>query len=217
MSHATVADTSLDGLRGLVARRGAEIEKSLARLQIEERHNGLRSDVLDAAGAGDVGLGRLKERGGDFGRCRAAELAIPPFEQPGWHGEIGGAVGPRHHGAVGFSQNGVDQSGGGRFVSALHQLDAFTDGGMRRDAIEIAKLINAHPQSDANFRVGRTRNAASDQIIELGLIAEASEDDLGSEAGIARIELGGPLEQEVGSIATQVDSAENIEGGLARG
>jgi hypothetical protein len=29
--------------------------------------------------------------------------------------------------------------------------------------------------------------------------------------------LGGPLEQEVGSIATQVDSAEDIEGGLARG
>ena len=99
--------------------------------------------------------------------------------------------------AVGFSQNGVDQSGSRRFVSALHQFDAFTDGGMRRDAIEIAELINAHAKSDADFRIGRARNAASDQIIELGLIAEASEDDLGGEPGIARVELGGPLEQKV--------------------
>ena len=143
-------------------------------------------------------------------------MAIPSFEQPSRHGEIGGAVGPRHNRAVGFSQNGVDQSGG-RFVSALHQFDAFTDGGMRRDAIEIAELINTHPKSDADFRIGRTRNPACDQIIELGLIAKASEDDLGSEACIARVELGGPLEQEVGSIATQVDSAEDIEGDLARG
>ncbi len=88
---------------------------------------------------------------------------------------------------------------------------------MRRDAIQIAELINAHAKSDANFRIGRARNAASDQIIELGLIAEASEDDLGSEAGIARVELGGTLEQEVGSIAALVDFAENIEGDLARG
>ena len=88
---------------------------------------------------------------------------------------------------------------------------------MRRNAIQIAQLINAHAQSDLNFGLGRTRNAASDQIIELGLIAKTSEDDLRSEAGIARIELGGALEQQVGSIAAEVNFAENIEGGLARG
>ncbi len=209
-------DAALDGLRGLVARRGAQIEKSLAGLQIEEWHNGLRSDVLDAAGARDVSLGRLKKRGCDLGRCCAAEFAIPAFEEPGGHGEIGGAVGPRHNRTVGFSQDGVDQSGS-RFVSTLYQLDAFTDGGMRRDAIEITELINSHAQSDLDFRIGRTGDAASDQIIELGLIAEASEDDLGCETGIARVELGGPLQQEVGSIATLVDLAENIEGDLARG
>ena len=68
-----------------------------------------------------------------------------------------------------------------------------------------------------NFRIGRTRNAASDQIIELGLIAEASKDDLGGKAGIARVELGGTLEQKVGSVAALVDFAENVEGDLARG
>ena len=60
---------------------------------------------------------------------------------------------------------------------------------MRRDAIQIAKLINAHAQRDADFGIGRARNAARDQIIELGLIAQASEDDFGGEAGIARVEL----------------------------
>ena len=118
---------------------------------------------------------------------------------------------------VGFSQDRVDQSRGGRFVNALHQLHAFTDGGMRRNAIEIAELINAHAKSDLDFRIGRARDAASDQIIELGLIAEASKDDLGGEAGIARVELGGALEQEVGGIAALLDFAENIEGDLARG
>lgn len=102
-------------------------------------------------------------------------------------------------------------------MRALHQLHALAHRGMRRNTIQIAKLINAHAQSDLNFGLGRARDAASDQIIELRLVAEASEDDLRSEAGIARIELGGALEQQVGSIAAEVNFAEHIEGGLARG
>jgi hypothetical protein len=210
------SDTALDGLRGLVARRGAQIEESLAGMKIEERHNGLRSNILDASGARDVGLGRLKEGGRNLVRCCATKLAIPSFEQPRGHGEIGGAVRPRHQLAVGFSQNGIDQSSR-CFVSPLHQLHAFADSGMRRDAIQIAELINAHAQRDTDFGIGRTRDAASDQIIELGLIAETPEDDLGGEAGIARVELSGALEQQVGSIATLVDFAENVESDLARG
>lgn len=88
---------------------------------------------------------------------------------------------------------------------------------MRGDPIEIAELINAHAKGNADFRLGRTRDAASDQIIELGLMAEASENDLGSKAGVARVQLRGTLQQKVGSIAAQVDSAENIESDLARG
>ena len=87
---------------------------------------------------------------------------------------------------------------------------------MRRDAIEIAQLINAHAQSDADFGLGRAGNAASDQIIELGLIAEASENDFRSEAGVARVEMCRTLQKKVGSIATLVDFAEDVEGNLAR-
>ena len=87
---------------------------------------------------------------------------------------------------------------------------------MRRDAIEIAQLVNAHPESDADFGLGRAGNAASDQIIELGLIAEASENDFRSEAGVARVEMCRTLQKKVGSIATLVDFAEDVEGNLAR-
>ena len=115
-----------------------------------------------------------------------------------------------------FRRIALTNPAAGRFVRALHQFDAFADGGMRRDAIEITQLIDAHAESDADFGLGRARNAASDQIIELRLIAEASEDDFGGEAGIARFELRRALQKKVGCIAALLDFAENIEGDLAR-
>ena len=101
-------------------------------------------------------------------------------------------------------------------MRALHQFNAFAHGSVRRDAIEIAQLVNAHAESDADFGLGRTRNAAGDQIIELRLEAEASENDFRGEAGVARVELRRTLQKKIGSIATLVDFAENIEGYLAR-
>src|SRR5665213_378807 len=44
-------DSGFKSLRRLVAGRGAEIEKGAARLQIEQRHNGLRTDILEAENA----------------------------------------------------------------------------------------------------------------------------------------------------------------------
>ena len=76
------ASPEFDSLGGFVARRGTNVEKCLARMQIEKRHDGLRADILDAARARDVGLRRLQERGGDLIAGFAAELAIPFFEQP---------------------------------------------------------------------------------------------------------------------------------------
>src|SRR5260370_26397243 len=84
----------LERLRGLVARSGAEIEKALAGMQIEQRNDGLRSDVLHAAGARDIGLGRLQKRMRDLVRSLAPELGVPAREQPLRAGELRGAVGP---------------------------------------------------------------------------------------------------------------------------
>ena len=206
----------LNGLRGFVAGRGADIEKSLAGMQIKQWNDGLSADILDAPRARDVGLGRLEERGSDLIRGFAAELAIPFFEQPARCGQGSFPIGPRHGLAIGFAQNRVHQSGGGRFVRALHQFDAFADGGMRRDAIEIAQLVDAHAQSDADFGLRRARDTASDQIVELGLVAEASEDDFRGEAGVARIELRRALQKKIGSIAPLLDFAEDVESDLAR-
>jgi hypothetical protein len=102
-------------------------------------------------------------------------------------------------------------------VGSLHQLDALADRGMRRDSIQIAQLIDAHAQGDTNFGLWRARNASGDQVIELGLMAQASEDDLSGKTRIARVERNGALEQKIRGIATLVDFAENIEGDLARG
>jgi len=210
------ANSLLEGLRGFVAGRGANIEKSLAGVQIKQWNNGLGADILNAARARDVSLGRLEERGRDLIRGFAAELAIPFLEQPARRRQGSFSIGPRHGLTIRFPQNGVDQCRGGRFVRALHQLDAFADGGMRRDAIEIAQLIDAHAESDADLGLGRAGNTASDQIIELRLVAEASENDFRGEAGVARVELHRALQKKVGSIATLVDFAEDIEGDLAR-
>ena len=102
-------------------------------------------------------------------------------------------------------------------MRALHQLHAFSNSGVGRDAIEIAKLIDAHAESDADFRVGWARDTARDQVIELGLIAEATQHDLVRKTGIARVELRGPRKKQVGSIAALMDLAKNVKGGLARG
>jgi len=183
------ADALLDSLRGFIAGRGAEVEERLTRAKVEQRNDGLRADILDAAGACDVALSGLKKRGGDSIGCLASELRIPLVEQPSRHGKRGWAIGPGDRLAIRFTQNCVDEACCRRSAKTLHQLDALADGGMRRDAIEIAQLIDSHAERDANFGFRGTWDAARDQVIELGLEAEASEDDFRSEAGVARIEM----------------------------
>ncbi len=46
-----------------------------------------------------------------------------------------------------------------------------------------------------DFQLGRSRDTARDQIIELGLIAQASVNNFRSQAGIARVELRGALQK----------------------
>ena len=90
---------------------------------------------------------------------------------------------------------------------------------MRGNPFQVTELVNPHPQSDAHFFVElglRTPGMVTNQEIELSLIAEASENDFRSEAGVARVEMCRTLQKKVGSIATLVDFAEDVEGNLAR-
>ena len=59
------ADAGFERLGGLVAGRGAEVEEGEAGVEIEQRHDGLRADVLDAADAGAAGGEAIAA--GDFG------------------------------------------------------------------------------------------------------------------------------------------------------
>ena len=211
------ANSLLDGLGGLIAGRRAQIEEGLAGMQIEQRHDGLRADVLGAASARDVIFDRLKECSSDLIGSLAAEPSIPFVEQPCGHGQSRRAIRPRHRRAVGFSQDCIHQPRCGRSAQPLHQLDTFADGGVWRDAIEITQLINAHAKSNEYFRLGRARDAACNQVIELGLEAETAEDNLGGETGIPRVKLRGTLEEQVRSIAAVVNFSEDFEGDLARG
>src|SRR5437588_3578523 len=97
----------------------------------------------------------------------------------------------------------------------LHQLDALADGGMGGHAIQMAELIDSHAQCDANFGVERAGGESADEVIELGLVAEAPEDDLAGEAGVARVEWRGLLQQNIGCIAAFDNAAKYVECDLA--
>ena len=72
---------------------------------------------------------------------------------------------PRDRVAIYFAQHRIDKSRGGAFVRLFHQLDAFGDRGVGGDAVEIAKLKDAHAERDADF------------VVELGLFAAGEEFD----------------------------------------
>ncbi len=85
----------LQRLRGLVAGGGAEIEKCLARFEAQQRHDGLRADILDAPAA-CVSLRLLERRARDAGGGFGAVAAFPAGQQPLGAGEFDLAGGPRH-------------------------------------------------------------------------------------------------------------------------
>ena len=122
-------------------------------MQIEHGYDRLRADVLNPAGGGDMGLGGLEECGGDLLGGVGTKLPIPFFRQPQGEREFGGAVGPGDGSAVDFAQHGIHEPSGGLLARAFHQFDAFADRGVRGDAVQVAELVHAHAQGDANLLV----------------------------------------------------------------
>ena len=104
---------------------------------------------------------------------------------------------------------------GGLYELPITQFK-MTDGGVRGNAFQIAQLIDAHAQRDADFGIA-DNGQQPDQVIELRLIAQASEDDFRSQGRVARLEPDGSFEQEVGCEAAFVNFAKNVERDLARG
>ena len=99
-----------------------------------------------------------------------------------------------------FTQDGVDEPGSGVLFRLLDQFDTFGDRGVRWDAIQITKLIDAHLKGNANVEFELGLGAAgeiADQEIELTLIAEDAHDDGFGKTGVARVEVGAFVAQQV--------------------
>ena len=101
-------------------------------------------------------------------------------------------------------------------MGALDQLDAFGHRGVRRDAIEIAQLKDAHAERDAHFVVELGLLAAGedvDQVIQLRLISQAAKYDAFGQCEIARVARFAA--EQVGGISAAVDALEYSEGYFA--
>ena len=93
-------------------------------------------------------------------------------------------------------------------MGSLDQFHAFLDRRVRRDSIQIADLVDAHAQGDADFRIQLALGASgimSDQEVELRLIAEAAEYDRLGERGVSGGERDGRAAQSVGRVGTAVN------------
>ena len=89
----------------------------------------------------------------------APKCRFPAGQQPLRAGQLDFARRPGHRVAIRLAQQGVDESGGRGLVRPLHQFDAVVDGGVRRNALQVAKLVDAHAQRDAHFGIELARPA----------------------------------------------------------
>ena len=113
-----------------------------------------------------------------------AEFAVPAFEQPLGVGKFDGAIGPCDRFTPDLAQHGIGEARSRAESAGLHQLHALAYGGVRRHAIEIAQLVDAHAQRQQHFEIELAKPAAGvvlDQEIELRLVAQHAEHDLRGE------------------------------------
>src|ERR1039457_6265402 len=134
-----------------------------------------------------------------------AVCRFPATQEPLRAGELDCARGPQNRIAIGLARQGVDEARGGGLVGALHQFDRVLDGGMGRNALQVANLVESHAQGDAlgGIELARTAGMVLDQEIELTAVAQHAENDLRGQPGIARVERGGVRHQEVRGIASR--------------
>jgi len=164
----------------------------------------------------DDGFRLLQCSPGDRSGLLLAILKSPAFEHPGGEAEFGRKIGPLYGVPIHFAQDRVDESGGRAFVGLLNQFDAVGDRGVGGDAVEIAQLEDAHAEGDAHFIIELgllSTGEMLDEVIELGLISQAAEDDAFGEGEIARVARFAA--KQVGGISAAVDALEHSESDFA--
>ena len=104
-----------------------------------------------------------------------------------------------------------------RLPARFTQLDALANRRVRRNALKISQLVDAHAQRDSHFRIEPCESMLANQEIERALGAEAAEDDGRCKPRVTRIELRRLRQKQVACIAAGVRFQKHIEGDLARG
>ena len=89
----------------------------------------------------------------------------------------------------GFAKDGVYQTGRAFETRSLHEVDRLVDGGVMRYAVEIANLINPHPNGDGYGKV-QLRYApvriALGEVVQRGLMSEHAKHYFVQESAVFR-------------------------------
>ena len=91
---------------------------------------------------------------------------------------------------------------------------------MRRNAVQIAQLINAQPQRQLHGRLDIFQLPSRimvNQIIELPLKPQTSKDQLRGKAGVSCVHPRGFFQQQIRCISAACRQVKNVVGNTARG
>lgn len=232
---------------GLVAWGGAEVEESVAGAEVEKGDDRLGANVHDAQAGrrsggsqeamGQVGgfqSGREFDARGDAhvaGRSLkggfggglggfAAKLALPAGQQPRGQAGVEFVRRPSCGQWGQTAQDGVGETRGRALPGLFDQFDRLAHGGMGRDPVEEAELVNTQLKGEPDRRIERSGGAGGalvEEKMQLGAAAQNAEDEFGSKARVAGIEGRGPFGQQGGRQSSGLHCQQNFEGGAAGG
>ena len=161
------------------------------------------------------GLDRLEERGGDCLRCPGPNWRFHfSINQPGvdnsvaWSGQATGSRPPC----------GARRSPGRQPIASARAWPAPRSRSPRRGReCDPGSGVDRCPCArSTDLGIERPRHEATNQMVELRLIPQTSEDNFGSQAGIPGIQRGSVPEQQIGCIAALGDFVEYVESNLPR-
>jgi hypothetical protein len=115
-----------------------------------------------------------------------------------------------------LAKDGVDHAGGVGLVGGAAELDAFAEGGMGGDAIEVEELKGSDAEGDG-YRLGEallgTLEEGADAGVECYLPAQNSHDQCGGEVAVFRSEFRGVsgVEEIVAVAFVLADESEDLE------
>ena len=197
---------ALERLRGLVARRGADVEEAQAGPGGRAAGRSTASRCPGCAAPPCVTRtyfsGSQQERLGDLaGRLRPV-LPVPPLQKPAGSESAVARSGQATGSPPAFRRTALTNPAAERFPAFLTRSTLSAGRRMRRHPVQVPQLVHPHAQRDANLGVEPRHRPARemlDQEVELPLEPQAPEHDLAGEPGVPSGKLRRKPPQKVGS------------------